>query len=127
MPSSVNASTGPILQAVDVDRGDSLGPRPRVRIARDPPTGVLNVRQAIPVICDCRALKVVLSALPSAPAIEPPRASVEDRRHMAQFRRRSRKPSHSATQVPQSQLLGQFVGSNSGMEGAPTALLDRSV
>jgi hypothetical protein len=30
-------------------------------------------------------------------------------------------------QVPQSQLLGQFIGSNSGMEGAPTALLDRSV
>jgi len=30
-------------------------------------------------------------------------------------------------QVPQSQLLGQFIGPNSGMEGAPTALLDRSV
>jgi hypothetical protein len=25
------------------------------------------------------------------------------------------------------QLLGQFIGSNSGMEGAPTALLNRSV
>ena len=34
---------------------------------------------------------------------------------------------HSTTQVPQSQLLGQFIGPNSGMEGAPIALLDRSV